>query len=82
MSYLCVSWFSVDDILTALGSIVGRKHPSTTQTRQLKQSLPMTVVVLNLLSSQVCGLCIYIHFLLAVNIFLLFGVRVSVSVGL
>ncbi|XP_017329549.1 serine/threonine-protein kinase ULK4 isoform X5 [Ictalurus punctatus] len=43
----------MDDILTALGSIVGRKHPSTTQTRQLKQSLPMTVVVLNLLSSQI-----------------------------
>ncbi|KAM9488268.1 serine/threonine-protein kinase ULK4 [Clarias gariepinus] len=43
----------LDDILTALGSIVGRKHPSTAQTRQLKQSLPMTVVVLNLLSSQI-----------------------------
>ncbi|KAK3572051.1 hypothetical protein QTP86_022280 [Hemibagrus guttatus] len=43
----------LDDILTALGSIVGRKHPSTAQTRQLKQSLPMTAVVLNLLSSQI-----------------------------
>ncbi|TSK34855.1 Serine/threonine-protein kinase ULK4 [Bagarius yarrelli] len=43
----------LDDILTALGSVVGRKHPSNAQTRQLKQSLPMMVVVLNLLSSQI-----------------------------
>ncbi|XP_060726102.1 serine/threonine-protein kinase ULK4 [Tachysurus vachellii] len=43
----------LDDILTALGSIVGRRHPSNAQTRQLKQNLPMTAVVLNLLSSQI-----------------------------
>ncbi|XP_036441193.1 serine/threonine-protein kinase ULK4 [Colossoma macropomum] len=43
----------LDDILSALGSIVGRKHPSTAQTRQLKQSLPMMAVVLHLLTSQV-----------------------------
>ncbi|KAI4871280.1 hypothetical protein NFI96_019807, partial [Prochilodus magdalenae] len=42
----------LDDILSALGSIVGRKHPSTAQTRQLKQSLPMMAVVLHLLTSQ------------------------------
>uniref|UniRef100_A0A8B9RB00 Unc-51 like kinase 4 n=1 Tax=Astyanax mexicanus TaxID=7994 RepID=A0A8B9RB00_ASTMX len=43
----------LDDILSALGNIVGRKHPSTAQTRQLKQSLPMMAVVLQLLTSQV-----------------------------
>ncbi|XP_066540147.1 serine/threonine-protein kinase ULK4 [Hoplias malabaricus] len=43
----------LDDILSALGSIVGRKHPSTAQTRQLKQSLPMMAVVLQLLTSQI-----------------------------
>ncbi|KAI2655546.1 Serine/threonine-protein kinase ULK4 [Labeo rohita] len=40
------------DILSVLGSIVGRKHPSPTQSRQLKQSLPMMAVVLHLLTSQ------------------------------
>uniref|UniRef100_A0A8C1T237 Unc-51 like kinase 4 n=1 Tax=Cyprinus carpio TaxID=7962 RepID=A0A8C1T237_CYPCA len=44
----------LDDILSVLGSIVGRKHPSPTQSRQLKQSLPMMAVVLHLLTSQVC----------------------------
>ncbi|XP_076844669.1 LOW QUALITY PROTEIN: serine/threonine-protein kinase ULK4 [Brachyhypopomus gauderio] len=43
----------LDDILSSLGSIVGRKHPSTIQTRQLKQSLPMMAVVLHLLTSQI-----------------------------
>ncbi|XP_016112760.1 serine/threonine-protein kinase ULK4, partial [Sinocyclocheilus grahami] len=43
----------LDDILSVLGSIVGRKHPSPTQSRQLKQSLPMTAVVLHLLTSQI-----------------------------
>ncbi|XP_017555906.1 serine/threonine-protein kinase ULK4 [Pygocentrus nattereri] len=43
----------LDDILSALGSIVGRKHPSAAQTRQLKQSLPMMAVVLHLFTSQV-----------------------------
>uniref|UniRef100_A0A8B9K1E6 Unc-51 like kinase 4 n=1 Tax=Astyanax mexicanus TaxID=7994 RepID=A0A8B9K1E6_ASTMX len=43
----------LDDILSALGNIVGRKHPSTAQTRQLKQSLPMMAVVLQLLTSQI-----------------------------
>ncbi|XP_072535715.1 serine/threonine-protein kinase ULK4 isoform X2 [Salminus brasiliensis] len=43
----------LDDILSALGNIVGRKHPSTVQTRQLKQSLPMMAVVLHLLTSQI-----------------------------
>lgn len=50
----CLCGLSVDDILTVLGSIVGRKHPSPTQSRQLKQSLPMMAVVLHLLTSQVC----------------------------
>ncbi|XP_057195448.1 serine/threonine-protein kinase ULK4 isoform X2 [Triplophysa rosa] len=43
----------LDDILSALGCIVGRKHPSPTQARQLKQSLPMMAVVLHLLTSQI-----------------------------
>ncbi|XP_051999289.1 serine/threonine-protein kinase ULK4 [Xyrauchen texanus] len=43
----------LDDILSVLGSIVGRKHPSPTQARQLKQSLPMMAVVLHLLTSQI-----------------------------
>ncbi|XP_062847526.1 serine/threonine-protein kinase ULK4 isoform X2 [Trichomycterus rosablanca] len=43
----------LDDVLCALGSIVGRKHPSTAQTRQLRQNLPMMSVVLNLLTSQI-----------------------------
>lgn len=51
---LCLCGLSADDILSALGCIVGRKHPSPTQARQLKQSLPMMAVVLHLLTSQVC----------------------------
>uniref|UniRef100_A0AAZ3RHM7 Protein kinase domain-containing protein n=1 Tax=Oncorhynchus tshawytscha TaxID=74940 RepID=A0AAZ3RHM7_ONCTS len=43
----------LDDMLSALGSIVGRKHPSTVQAKQLKQSVPMMTVVLHLLTSQV-----------------------------
>ncbi|XP_030639115.1 serine/threonine-protein kinase ULK4 [Chanos chanos] len=43
----------LDDVLSALGNIVGRKHPSTVQTRHLKQSLPMIPVVLHLLTSQI-----------------------------
>lgn len=50
----CLCGLSVDDILSVLSSIVGRKHPSPTQSRQLKQSLPMMAVVLHLLTSQVC----------------------------
>ncbi|KAJ8415718.1 hypothetical protein AAFF_G00402750 [Aldrovandia affinis] len=41
------------DILSALANIAGRKHPSTAQTKQLKQCLPMTAVVLHLLTSQI-----------------------------
>ncbi|XP_064201657.1 serine/threonine-protein kinase ULK4 isoform X1 [Anguilla rostrata] len=41
------------DVLSALGNIAGRKHPSTTQAKQLKQCLPMMGVVLHLLSSQI-----------------------------
>ncbi|RXN05978.1 serine threonine- kinase ULK4 [Labeo rohita] len=48
----------LDDILSVLGSIVGRKHPSPTQSRQLKQSLPMMAVVLHLLTSQVVDLIV------------------------
>ncbi|XP_036395440.1 serine/threonine-protein kinase ULK4 [Megalops cyprinoides] len=43
----------LEDILSALGNIVGRKHPSTVQAKQLKQCLPMMGVVLHLLTSQI-----------------------------
>ncbi|XP_041708018.1 serine/threonine-protein kinase ULK4 isoform X2 [Coregonus clupeaformis] len=43
----------LDDMLSVLGSIVGRKHPSTVQAKQLKQSVPMMTVVLHLLTSQI-----------------------------
>ncbi|XP_046884372.1 serine/threonine-protein kinase ULK4 isoform X1 [Hypomesus transpacificus] len=43
----------LEDILGALGSIVGRKHPSASQARQLKHTLPMMTVVLHLLTSQI-----------------------------
>uniref|UniRef100_A0ABM5GPR7 Serine/threonine-protein kinase ULK4 isoform X2 n=1 Tax=Pogona vitticeps TaxID=103695 RepID=A0ABM5GPR7_9SAUR len=43
----------LDDILSALASVSGRKHPSTIQTKQLKACLPMIPVVLHLVTSQV-----------------------------
>lgn len=45
--------FSVGDILNALTSVSGRKHPSTLQAKQLKMCLPMMPVVLHLVTSQV-----------------------------
>ncbi|XP_033618548.1 serine/threonine-protein kinase ULK4 isoform X7 [Fukomys damarensis] len=41
------------DILNALASISGRKHPSTVQGKQLKTCLPLMPVVLHLLTAQV-----------------------------
>ncbi|XP_025044811.2 serine/threonine-protein kinase ULK4 isoform X3 [Pelodiscus sinensis] len=41
------------DILNALASVSGRKHPSTIQAKQLKMWLPMMPVVLHLVTSQV-----------------------------
>ncbi|KAF7247692.1 Serine/threonine-protein kinase ULK4, partial [Varanus komodoensis] len=41
------------DILSALASVSGRKHPSTIQAKQLKGCLPMMPVVLHLVTSQV-----------------------------
>ncbi|XP_074939567.1 serine/threonine-protein kinase ULK4 isoform X1 [Phalacrocorax aristotelis] len=41
------------DILTALTNVSGRKHPSTVQAKQLKMCLPMTPVVLHLVTSPV-----------------------------
>ncbi|XP_061852777.1 serine/threonine-protein kinase ULK4 [Colius striatus] len=41
------------DILTALGNVSGRKHPSKLQAKQLKLCLPMMPVVLHLVTSQV-----------------------------
>ncbi|XP_072572821.1 serine/threonine-protein kinase ULK4 isoform X2 [Paramormyrops kingsleyae] len=43
----------LDDILAALGSVAGRKHPSTAQAKQLKQCLPLVSVVLQVLTSQI-----------------------------
>ncbi|XP_034553782.1 serine/threonine-protein kinase ULK4 [Notolabrus celidotus] len=43
----------LEDVLCALQSVIGRKHPSTAQSRQLKQTLPTMSVVLELVSSQV-----------------------------
>ncbi|XP_029929010.1 serine/threonine-protein kinase ULK4 isoform X2 [Myripristis murdjan] len=43
----------LDELLGALGGVVGRRHPSTAQSRQLKHILPTMSVVLDLLSSQV-----------------------------
>ncbi|XP_073088600.1 serine/threonine-protein kinase ULK4 isoform X9 [Manis javanica] len=41
------------DILDTLASVSGRKHPSTVQARQLKMCLPLMLVVLHLVTSQV-----------------------------
>ncbi|XP_072250819.1 serine/threonine-protein kinase ULK4 [Leuresthes tenuis] len=43
----------MEDVLCALRGVIGRRHPSTAQSRQLKQTLPTMSVMLELLSSQV-----------------------------
>ncbi|XP_059196171.1 serine/threonine-protein kinase ULK4 [Centropristis striata] len=43
----------LEDVLCALRGVIGRRHPSTAQSRQLKHTLPTMSVVLELLSSQV-----------------------------
>uniref|UniRef100_A0A3P9LDT8 Unc-51 like kinase 4 n=1 Tax=Oryzias latipes TaxID=8090 RepID=A0A3P9LDT8_ORYLA len=43
----------MDDVLNLLRGVVGRRHPSKTQSKQLKQTLPTMCVVLDLLSSQI-----------------------------
>ncbi|XP_045899646.1 serine/threonine-protein kinase ULK4 [Micropterus dolomieu] len=43
----------LEEVLCALRGVIGRKHPSTAQSRQLKHTLPTMSVVLELLSSQV-----------------------------
>uniref|UniRef100_A0A8C6KN18 Protein kinase domain-containing protein n=1 Tax=Nothobranchius furzeri TaxID=105023 RepID=A0A8C6KN18_NOTFU len=43
----------MEDVLNALGGVIGRRHPSAAQSKQLKQTLPTVSVVLGLLSSQV-----------------------------
>ncbi|XP_062278414.1 serine/threonine-protein kinase ULK4 [Scomber scombrus] len=43
----------LEDVLRALRGVIGRRHPSTAQSRQLKHTLPTMSVVLALLSSQV-----------------------------
>lgn len=44
---------SPDDVLGALQGVIGRRHPSTAQSRQLKQTLPTLSIVQELLLSQV-----------------------------
>ncbi|XP_055083515.1 serine/threonine-protein kinase ULK4 isoform X2 [Periophthalmus magnuspinnatus] len=43
----------LDEVLCTLKGVTGRRHPSTAQSRQLKQILPNLSIVLELLSSQV-----------------------------
>ncbi|KAM6995354.1 serine/threonine-protein kinase ULK4 [Tautogolabrus adspersus] len=43
----------LEDVLCALQGVIGRRHPSTAQSRQLKHTLPTMSVVLELVSSQV-----------------------------
>ncbi|CAG6015922.1 unnamed protein product [Menidia menidia] len=43
----------MEDVLCSLRSVIGRRHPSTAQSKQLKQTLPTLSVILELLSSQV-----------------------------
>uniref|UniRef100_A0A668AKP8 Unc-51 like kinase 4 n=1 Tax=Myripristis murdjan TaxID=586833 RepID=A0A668AKP8_9TELE len=52
----------LDELLGALGGVVGRRHPSTAQSRQLKHILPTMSVVLDLLSSQVTRTCLLMSF--------------------
>uniref|UniRef100_A0AAQ5WX73 Protein kinase domain-containing protein n=1 Tax=Amphiprion ocellaris TaxID=80972 RepID=A0AAQ5WX73_AMPOC len=42
----------MEDVLSVLRGVIGRKHPSTAQSKQLKHTLPTVSVVLELLSSQ------------------------------
>ncbi|XP_033495595.2 serine/threonine-protein kinase ULK4 [Epinephelus lanceolatus] len=43
----------LEEVLCALRGVIGRRHPSTAQSRQLKHTLPTLPVVLDLISSQV-----------------------------
>ncbi|XP_041648459.1 serine/threonine-protein kinase ULK4 [Cheilinus undulatus] len=42
----------LDEVLRALQVVIGRRHPSTVQSKQLKHTLPTMSVVLDLVSSQ------------------------------
>ncbi|XP_034466279.1 serine/threonine-protein kinase ULK4 [Hippoglossus hippoglossus] len=48
-----VSPLILEDVLCALRDVIGRRHQSPAQSRQLKHTLPCMSVVLDLLSSQV-----------------------------
>ncbi|XP_061573900.1 serine/threonine-protein kinase ULK4 [Cololabis saira] len=43
----------MEDVLSALKGVIGRKHPTKAQSRQLKQTLPTITVMQEILSSQV-----------------------------
>ncbi|XP_029308425.1 serine/threonine-protein kinase ULK4 isoform X2 [Cottoperca gobio] len=49
----CTAPLILEDVLSALRGVIGRRHPSTAQSRQLKHTLPTMSVLLELLSSQV-----------------------------
>uniref|UniRef100_A0A3Q1EW38 Unc-51 like kinase 4 n=1 Tax=Acanthochromis polyacanthus TaxID=80966 RepID=A0A3Q1EW38_9TELE len=55
----------MEDVLSVLKGVIGRKHPSTAQSKQLKHTLPTVSVVLELLSSQVTWIKnIFLHCLI------------------
>ncbi|XP_039868680.1 serine/threonine-protein kinase ULK4 isoform X1 [Simochromis diagramma] len=43
----------MEDVLCTLRGVIGRRHPTTAQSKQLKQTLPTLSIVLDLVSSQV-----------------------------
>ena len=49
----CVYDLVAGEILMALDSVSGRKHPSTIQVKQLKSTLPMMPVLQHFITSQV-----------------------------
>lgn len=52
---------SLEDVLCTLRGMIGRRHPTTAQSKQLKQTLPTLSIVLDLVSSQVNGAKLLLH---------------------
>lgn len=52
---------SLEDVLCTLRGVIGRRHPTTAQSKQLKQTLPTLSIVLDLVSSQVNGAKLLLH---------------------
>uniref|UniRef100_A0AAX7TGF9 Protein kinase domain-containing protein n=1 Tax=Astatotilapia calliptera TaxID=8154 RepID=A0AAX7TGF9_ASTCA len=51
----------MEDVLCTLRGVIGRRHPTTAQSKQLKQTLPTLSIVLDLVSSQVNGAKLLLH---------------------